>query len=93
MNGNTPAYAGKTHTVRLDNGVLEKHPRLRGEDMTMRVRRSAVRETPPLTRGRHTLLRDVMGGFRNTPAYAGKTQGRSVIRQLFRKHPRLRGED
>ena len=70
-----------------------KHPRLRGEDGAFSWRCKAKPETPPLTRGRHLLGRLGRGVQGNTPAYAGKTDLKSVTERLEGKHPRLRGED
>ena len=49
---NTPAYAGKTRSEVRTFTLLEKHPRLRGEDLSPALRAKASSETPPLTRGR-----------------------------------------
>ena len=54
---------------------------------------AGIPETPPLTRGRHSLLTRIGGAPRNTPAYAGKTHSFSFVSLIFEKHPRLRGED
>ena len=50
--GNTPAYAGKTRRGIPLIAHLWKHPRLRGEDQAVHIRRRMRMETPPLTRGR-----------------------------------------
>ena len=71
--GNTPACAGKTNTWRPRSGLPEKHPRLRGEDRTLLVPRERLPETPPLARGRLTVLWTIAQCSGNTPACAGKT--------------------
>ena len=71
---NTPAYAGKTFLQRFVRAFCQKHPRLRGEDVTLTTLETGSTETPPLTRGRLkeiAMVEEVKG---NTPAYAGKTQ-------------------
>ena len=90
---NTPAYAGKTFTQCLALAKLWKHPRLRGEDEVHKTARPRLSETPPLTRGRPRMLDQEALAKRNTPAYAGKTQGARHWCRPGQKHPRLRGED
>ena len=91
--GNTPAYAGKTIVSPLSSPVHQKHPRLRGEDLFGRGFVKLDEETPPLTRGRLHVQGIRRKAPRNTPAYAGKTQGSTNRDEELRKHPRLRGED
>ena len=52
LEGNTPAYAGKTRPAFRISSTAQKHPRLRGEDLSSQGRKRTVSETPPLTRGR-----------------------------------------
>ena len=52
IDGNTPAYAGKTASSRSSCWPQRKHPRLRGEDRRTRNLLFRLLETPPLTRGR-----------------------------------------
>ena len=52
-----------------------------------------MRETPPLTRGRHLKCPRLGRCWRNTPAYAGKTESCCGCLLACWKHPRLRGED
>ena len=93
MQGNTPAYAGKTHAHAGDPRPRRKHPRLRGEDAKLSHVVANLLETPPLTRGRPGVSFGVLDSIRNTPAYAGKTHLRSQRASTPEKHPRLRGED
>ena len=72
---------------------MEKHPRLRGEDWPACPIKRELVETPPLTRGRPSVIKNVGQNIGNTPAYAGKTFVPSSFVAPFRKHPRLRGED
>ena len=71
----------------------EKHPRLRGEDVSQAMDTMSGLETPPLTRGRPSKPRSSAPKFRNTPAYAGKTSFTFASSCIFWKNPRLRGED
>ena len=57
--GNTPAYAGKTLAVFMNEGTGGKHPRLRGEDTPIPLSlRRRFRNTPAYagkTGGQHKL--------------------------------------
>ena len=44
-------------------------------------------------RGRHIGAPAALYTYRNTPAYAGKTQYIVRFNRLFKKHPRVCGED
>ena len=70
---NTPACAGKTVINFPLMPVLQKHPRLRGEDESCKFSSRNHSETPPLARGRPSLMRLLVRNSRNTPACAGKT--------------------
>ena len=91
--GNTPAYAGKTGTTTSAGSHTQKHPRLRGEDGTGTTGPFTFPETPPLTRGRPSIVKAFGPGVGNTPAYAGKTRLDPTARSACPKHPHLRGED
>ena len=83
---NTPAYAGKTILHHFLQVVVQKHPRLRGEDRKEINDQRARLETPPLTRGRPI---DAVGAsviLRNTPAYAGKTPRNSIKAEEYLNH-------
>ena len=89
----TPAYAGKTRVVRKGGGSIKDHPRLRGENDSMKKKWIAVLGSPPPTRGKHSVTGYITPAQRITPAYAGKT-GRADEGQLHKEdHPRLRGEN
>ena len=90
---NTPAYAGKTPSRKTFADASRKHPRLRGEDESIRFSSRNHSETPPLTRGRRRASPVGRARSRNTPAYAGKTTDPRRSAWRCRKHPRLRGED
>ena len=93
IDGNTPAYAGKTPVGSRARCADRKHPRLRGEDNGRSHVSLLLVETPPLTRGRPSQAATSDCRARNTPAYAGKTYRRAKEMYQHRKHPRLRGED
>ena len=90
---NTPAYAGKTARHMTFSEDVQKHPRLRGEDLAKKVKEKEERETPPLTRGRLLMKFYEAMKIGNTPAYAGKTMTFAAVATSTEKHPRLRGED
>ena len=91
--GNTPAYAGKTGGICPEQYVRRKHPRVCGEDQIHRRHFSRLCETPPRMRGRPPLYPLYLYSFRNTPAYAGKTEPFRIPGRMPQKHPRVCGED
>ena len=69
----TPACAGRTPWCGTDPGDQTDHPRMRGEDRTMRALSSPTRGSPPHARGglsRSEIRRQIA---RITPACAGRT--------------------
>ena len=74
LEGNTPAYAGKTKAIRFPTWPKRKHPHLRGEDPSSVRLLPCIKETPPLTRGRLAFPLRLCVFTGNTPAYAGKTR-------------------
>ena len=93
VEGNTPAYAGKTPVRFSITKRCEKHPRVCGEDRRLSAPASAHAETPPRMRGRRTPWFAATALAGNTPAYAGKTSAGRRSRGGRRKHPRVCGED
>ena len=89
----TPACAGKTVSLPQALGLGRDHPRMRGEDTSLKPVVSKKFGSPPHARGRHgTPLTDTAkAGI--TPACAGKTVSCSRVGALCRDHPRMRGED
>ena len=71
--GNIPAYAGKTSQIDLDETTCGKHPRIRGENLSLESGLHVVWETSPHTRGKQAFSRSCVLGLGNIPAYAGKT--------------------
>ncbi len=90
---NTPARAGKTRWSGSAQASRWKHPRSRGEDLSIFGLTTPEKETPPLARGRlqHTVSATEFLG--NTPARAGKTKVLAQLVNHIQKHPRSRGED
>ncbi len=71
--GLTPAYAGNTKSTITPGTGTQAHPRIRGEYPQYCVRYSAIRGSPPHTRGiRYKSALDLVR-VRLTPAYAGNT--------------------
>ena len=93
VGGITPACAGKTP---VQSPVLSNnwdHPRMRGEDLRLRIRSLVIRGSPPHARGRLGVKVDAGRICWITPACAGKTGGLSGPFNLCKDHPRMRGED
>ena len=90
--GITPAYAGKSCVCARYRTQGWDHPRLRGEKGRQTRRRKKKRGSPPLTRGKDSILKvkDKEPGI--TPAYAGKRFPPCFIVPSEQDHPRLRGE-
>ena len=93
VEGNIPAYAGKTITrARFDTGEWE-HPRVCGENVNIPDQGLVTRGTSPRMRGKlenESLTRLHLG---NIPAYAGKTFCRRSFCFSVREHPRVCGEN
>ena len=72
--GLTPAHAGKTI---VGNSIICKrkaHPRTRGENSSRPFGNKSCLGSPPHTRGKPKLHRQLLQGGRLTPAHAGKTR-------------------
>ena len=74
QDGNTSAYAEKTHGAHAELRERQKHLRLRGENGLSREMDQKPIETPPLTRRKQTAHGENPPVARNTSAYAEKTQ-------------------
>ena len=90
--GITPAYAGKSFSVRLPLKQGGDHPRLCGEKAAFRFSVEICLGSPPPMRGKVVCLLRIISGGRITPAYAGKSVRCTVSRKCSRDHPRLCGE-
>ena len=69
----TPACAGKTCPLTRNSISGQDHPRMRGEDGNLGVRRALLRGSPPHARGRRGGGCRARSIRRITPACAGKT--------------------
>ena len=90
--GITPAYAGKRIAGTCIKESKKDHPRLRGEKESPAGHTMTVAGSPPLTRGKASVLYSIIPPPRITPAYAGKSLFLPVWDSTQRDHPRLRGE-
>ena len=70
--GSIPACAGKPATRHQTGLVAGVYPRVCGEALTIRSRRSVVRGLSPRVRGSRTRLAYKLGGTGSIPACAGK---------------------
>ena len=69
------------------------HPRMRGEDSTVKETVNYVEGSPPHARGRQMQSRANFAADGITPACAGKTCRRARSGVPHTDHPRMRGED
>ena len=88
----TPAYAGKSDNFFLCFNFRGDHPRLCGEKPKSRQYVNAVRGSPPPMRGKVGEKVSVAERHGITPAYAGKSNARSLSPTIRWDHPRLCGE-
>ena len=88
-----PAHAGKTIFPSTWTGVLQDHPRSRGENAPMAPRASAPAGSSPLTRGKPYARAQAVCKVRIIPAHAGKTRRISHGSPPSADHPRSRGEN
>ena len=89
----TPAYAGKIASGSGSQRTLWVHPRIRGEDLSIFVKKRLIVGSPPHTRGRSSLRLTGVRLERFTPAYAGKIAAGAPPGCQPWVHPRIRGED
>ena len=90
---NTPTCVGKTSENPGRWIRTQKHPHVRGEDLSRWPGRCQKIETPPRAWGRPIVVMPSPHPVRNTPTCVGKTtQGRSLVTVSW-KHPHVRGED
>ena len=90
--GITPACAGNRPCHFTHSLTSWDHPRLRGEQLALRLLAGLVAGSPPLARGTEYCTPVSVSTYRITPACAGN---RNVCRGNLtarRDHPRLRGE-
>ena len=88
----TPAYAGNITRTISDVGLLQVHPRIRGEYSLSRSCALSCSGSPPHTRGIFNYNGDSRTWHRFTPAYAGNIPYCQGEQQSPQVHPRIRGE-
>ena len=71
--GITPACAGNTLLFYKKHQANRDHPRLRGEYLTLCISRPPRKGSPPLARGIHDIIAQMIAPPRITPACAGNT--------------------
>ena len=90
--GITPAYAGKSLSVRCSGKSWRDHPRLCGEKAALSFGKLASEGSPPPMRGKVRVGEAYSRAYRITPAYAGKSGKHYEESMGKRDHPRLCGE-
>ena len=90
--GITPAYAGKRGVEKSQLVIGEDHPRIRGEKPERIMEKLMKIGSPPHTRGKENGRKIWRRWPGITPAYAGKSENHIVKMNLYRDHPRIRGE-
>ena len=90
--GITPAYAGKRLWCRGHGAPGQDYPRVCGEKLQTRSRKSAWTGSPPRMRGKVFSAASSSHSAGITPAYAGKRQSTGCKAENRRDHPRICGE-
>ena len=90
--GIIPAYAGSTIDELEAEGLLEDHPRIRGEHPVDEVGELGEGGSSPHTRGAPRSCSERDSPIRIIPAYAGSTDTSQFRRPQRKDHPRIRGE-
>ena len=88
----TPAHAGTTNPVNRLQSHASDHPRSRGDHFLEACLFSAMRGSPPLTRGPRPHRIPPPCPRRITPAHAGTTYIGSMGLCRLKDHPRSRGD-
>ena len=88
----TPAYAGKSRKHIIGRTFHRDHPRVCGEKPGSTSMVRPMTGSPPRMRGKANLYYQTHGGFRITPAYAGKRTGTASTSRCSGDHPRVCGE-
>ena len=84
---------GKTSDLEGMELAMQKHPHMRGEDVSHSARKVLFEETPPHAWGRLAKGNSKLAKNRNTPTCVGKTDPRLLFTSGMWKHPHMRGED
>ena len=90
--GITPAWAGKSVPEGARQFVFEDHPRVGGEKLMGRPRRSVGAGSPPHERGKGPAVVYLSCKERITPAWAGKSPEFRLPYLQSEDHPRTGGE-
>ena len=88
----TPAYAGKSHKVRLQAAGRWDHPRVCGEKCAWPPGCGSLTGSPPRMRGKDPGTFRTVSVSRITPAYAGKSAVLKQLQHSHMDHPRVCGE-
>ena len=88
----TPAHAGNTKSLHQKSIIPKVHPRSRGEYLSCCLDMLHEIGSPPLTRGILLLFILFIASPRFTPAHAGNTSDKCIIKHILKVHPRSRGE-
>ena len=91
--GLIPAHAGKTIEAPKPDVSSEAHPRSRGENRGLGLRRRRLCGSSPLTRGKPQTKTNPRLTPRLIPAHAGKTMSMVGNLSVWWAHPRSRGEN
>ena len=91
--GITPACAGKRSAAGTGCTAARDHPRMRGEERSCGTLRFARAGSPPHARGRAKCQLFLPTEEGITPACAGKSVKWRNEDEVFRDHPRMRGEE
>ena len=90
----TPPHAwGRPFPASFTCFFLGKHPHMRGEDLYRCQADSGFWETPPHAWGRRCKKSCSEDAYGNTPTCVGKTGAIISLKNPFKKHPHMRGED
>ena len=90
--GITPAWAGKRCLQDDRHHESRDHPRVGGEKIFPRARRTAGRGSPPRGRGKALIRMGAGLAAGITPAWAGKSAAQHVRYPAPKDHPRVGGE-
>ena len=90
--GITPAWAGKSRSVRNFHHIRKDHPRVGGEKSASTLSSTRWTGSPPRGRGKVLDYDNGRSNGRITPAWAGKRRIEVGSFQLVGDHPRVGGE-
>ena len=91
--GSIPAHAGETHRAHRGDAQRRVDPRSRGGDDLLFAPGAAMWGRSPLTRGRRSSKRELVGPRGSIPAHAGETEQDEWAQRALQVDPRSRGGD